>query len=96
MNENEISVGSVVWFLLSSSPFLRYHHLKGGQGGETHIELMPLMINSACRLLWFSFLKVKTHPNKDHVAKIMFLYFQPITSLNLKADSEMTLVSLNG
>lgn len=68
---------------------VRYHHLKVSQGGETHMELMPLMINSACRLLWFSFLKVKTHPNKDQGAKIMFLYFQSITLLNLKTDSEM-------
>lgn len=82
LSEGEISVGSVVWFLLSSKPFLLSlgeipPSESGPRGEKTHMELMPLMINSACRLLWFAFLKVKTQPNKDHRAEIMFLYFQP-------------------
>lgn len=44
-------------------------------GENTHIELSPLMMNSARRLFWFPFLKGKTHPNKEQVAKTMFLCF---------------------
>lgn len=53
------------------------------------MELMPLMINSACRLLWFAFLKVKTQCNKEHRPKIMFLYFHGITFLTLTTDPVM-------
>lgn len=87
MSEREITLGAVVWFILFSLSEMPPCESRP-RGKKTHTEFMLLMINSACRLLWIVFLKVKTHPNKDHRARILFLHLQPIAFINLKINSE--------